>query len=82
MARGWESKSIEAQQSEASAVVKPAGRVVRTPEELRRQQKKVDLKLSRSRIAEQLEAATNERYVEMLRLALTDVDRQLAELGD
>jgi len=82
MARGWESKAIEAQQSEASAVAEPARKVNRTPEELRRQQKKADLKLSRSRIAEQLEAATNERYVEMLRLALTDVDRQLAELGD
>ncbi len=81
MARGWESKSVEAQQTEAAATDVSSRKRRLTPEELRREQKKSQLLLSRSRVTQQLEAATSERYAEMLRLALADIDRQLAALA-
>jgi len=80
MARGWESKSVEAQQSEAAITGASPRKRKRTPEELQREQKKSELLLSRSRVTQQLEAATSERYAGILRLALADIDRQLAAL--
>lgn len=81
MARGWESKSVEAQMEESSTST-PANKKPLTPEERVRLQKKAALTLSRSRVAQQLEASTNDRYSKMLRLSLAELDRQLAELGD
>ena len=53
-----------------------------TPEELQRQQKKAELKLSRSGVTQQLAESSNERYSEMLRQALVGLDAQLAALVD
>jgi hypothetical protein len=80
MARGWESKSVEAQQEESIAAKPTKSRAPLTPEELQREQKKADLTLSRSRIVQQLEQSTNERYSELMRKTLADLDRQIAEL--
>jgi len=55
MARGWESKSVEAQMEESRE--------------------------SRKRIAQQLEASSNEKYSELLCRTLADLDRQIAELS-
>ena len=79
MARGWESKSVEAQMEESAA--KPArARMALTPEQLQNQRKKTDLILSRRRVAQQLEESTNERYSELLGRALAELDKQIAEL--
>jgi hypothetical protein len=76
MARGWESKSVEEQQSAAQA--SRPGRRPRTPEEVARDEKSYALKLSRSRVAQQLESAQNPNYRQMLEAALADLDRQLS----
>jgi hypothetical protein len=79
MARGWESKSVELQQSDAGE--KPARPALRlTPEQKARERDRVGLTLSRTRILQQLQAAQNPRHREMLQRAVTDLDRRLAQL--
>jgi hypothetical protein len=79
MARGWESKSVELQQSDLSEKEsKPSIRL--TPDEITRQREREGLALSRSRILQQLEAAKNPRHREMLQQALDDLDNRLAGL--
>jgi hypothetical protein len=80
MARGWESKSVEAQMEESRDSKAVSGNAVLSAKELQRQQKKADLTLSRKRIAQQLEASGSEKYSELLRRTLADLDRQIAEL--
>ena len=80
MARGWESKSVEAQ-IEESSTAKPMKRQAELkPEELQDQRKKADLMLSRSRVLQQLEQSTNERYSELLRRTLAELELQIAAL--
>ena len=43
--------------------------------------KKADLVLSRSRVVQQLEHSTNERFNELLRRTLADLDAQIAALA-
>ena len=43
--------------------------------------KKNDLQLSRKRILQQLETSSNERYSELLRRTLADLDAQIAALN-
>ena len=51
-----------------------------TPEQLQDQRKKVDLMLSRSRVLQQLEQSNRERYSELLRRTLAELDAQIAAL--
>jgi hypothetical protein len=79
MARGWESKSVEAQRELREA----AGRQVRrepAPEQAERQSRRQGIELSRTRIANEMAAATHPRRIEQLRLAMAHLDRQLADL--
>ncbi len=76
MARGWESKSVEQQQEEATANVARGPRL--SPEQLAEKKKRRTLELSRAQIAQQLEAASNPKHRQMLETALKDLDRQLA----
>ena len=80
MARGWESKSVEAQQAEASESRSPLKPLL-SPEEKRKLQKKEGLLLDRRRISQQLDGTTNDRYRSMLRESLAELDRKIAELG-
>ena len=82
MARGWESKSVEAQMEESGAAMPAKKESTTTPEELQQKQKRAELKLSRRRVAQQLEVSTNERYAEMLRRALAELDAQITSLAD
>ena len=75
MARGWESKSVEQQQEEATANVARGPRL--TPEQVAEKQKRRTLELSRVRIGQQLEAASNPKHRQMLEAALRDLDAQL-----
>ena len=78
MARGWESKSVEAQQDEArdkSSQRRPA----MSPEEAARWREKESLRLSRKRVLQQLESSTNPRHRKLLEEALADLDRKLSE---
>ena len=78
MARGWESKSVEAQIEERKSDPsiqnnsKPASQ-----DEIHERIRKDNLQLSRKRILQQLEASTSERYSELLRRSLADLDGQL-----
>lgn len=78
MARGWESKSVEAQQDEASR----AGTGSRRPptrEERERAQARRTLELARLRAAADLERATSDAHRAMLRRAIADLERQLGQ---
>jgi hypothetical protein len=75
MARGWESKSVEQQQEEAAS--EKSGRVQLTSEQIAEAGRRRGLELSRNRILQQLEAATNPRHRQMLEAALAELNRQL-----
>lgn len=77
MARGWESKSVEQQQEEASSEHARKAAPL-TPEQVGRRHRLDTLELSRKRILQQLEAATNPRHRQMLAAALADLDAQIA----
>ena len=76
MARGWESKSVEQQQEDAIANVSRGPRL--TSEQVAEKQKRRSLELSRTRIVQQLEAASNPKHRQMLEAALMELDKQLA----
>lgn len=80
MARGWESKSVEDQQAEASAE-KKQNKPRLVPEEIKRQQEIRGLELSKQRVQQQLASATNPQYREMLHLALADLEDKLSQLS-
>ena len=79
MARGWESKSVEQQQEERSAhrQTVPAPR---SPGEQQRNRKREGLLLTRTRLSQQLLAASNPRHRQMLEQSIAEVDRQLSSL--
>jgi hypothetical protein len=76
MARGWESKSVEQQQAEMSEQRK-TGRAPISPDQQQRNRKREGLLLSRGRLTQQLQAASNPRHREMLEQAIAELDRQL-----
>ena len=78
MARGWESKSVEAQIEETN--FKSVGETI-SMEERQALLKRKDLLLSRRRIQEQLERSPNERYSELLRRTLAGLDAEIASLS-
>lgn len=80
MARGWESKSVEAQMEESRDSKPAARKTPLTPEQLQRERKQADLMLSRNRVAQQLAASSNQKYSELLRRTLADLDAQIAAL--
>jgi len=77
MARGWESKSVEQQQEDRLEQPKEPRPAV-SPEQQERNRKREGLALSRKRLMQQLETASNPRHRQMLEEALVDLDRQLA----
>jgi len=79
MARGWESKSIEQQQDEARSA-RLEKRTPLTPGQIAAAQKLNSLELSRARIRQQLDAASNSRHRQMLETALADLDKQIIRL--
>ena len=80
MARGWESKSVEAQ-IEESFSESSHNRPPASAEETQSINKKADLMLSRKHVLRQLECSTAERYSALLRLTLADLDAKIAALG-
>jgi hypothetical protein len=82
MARGWESKSIEAQIDEAE-VHHPSAALQNTlpAEKLELIRKKESILLSRTRVERDLESARNPRYKAILTKALADLDAQLSSFA-
>jgi hypothetical protein len=79
MARGWESKSIEAQQ-EAAQQQKPSSRAT-TPEEAARQGERTTLLLARTRALSELQQACARAHRAMLEQAIAELDRRLSALS-
>jgi len=77
MARGWESKSVEAQQAEATEKSK-SKRPKLTAEAAARRRDHETLRLSRQRVLQQLETIQNPRHRQMLQQELAHLDHQLA----
>jgi len=80
MARGWESKSVEAQQAEAGD--KSVKGVKLSPEAAARRRDRETLLLSRQRVLQQLEAAAHPRHRQLLQNELRALDEQLSQLPE
>jgi tRNA A37 N6-isopentenylltransferase MiaA len=80
MARGWESKSIESQMESAESRRLAARAAPIDAAAAERMHQRESLRLSRTRILHDLDAAKNPRHREMLRAALKHLDDKLAEL--
>jgi hypothetical protein len=78
MARGWESKSVEAQQADASDRQRPSGPV--SAGDAARRSRLTTLTLARCRAAADLTAATVDAHRAMLQRAIADLDRQIDSL--
>jgi hypothetical protein len=76
MARGWESKSVEAQQAEASEKTSEYRRKM-TVEEAATFREKENLRLARQRVLQQLEASQNPRHRKVLQDALAALEEKL-----
>jgi len=79
MARGWESKSVEAQIDMAEARRHGGSPPPPAPGVVDRLRQRESLQLSRVRIQHDLETANNPRYRELLRRTLADLDARLAQ---
>jgi hypothetical protein len=80
MARGWESKSVEAQQEASEQSVKPRAPRLTREEAAHRRQAEI-LNLSRQRVAQQLASSRDPRHRQMLEEALADLDKKIRGLG-
>jgi hypothetical protein len=78
MARGWESKSVEAQQDAADAP--RTNRPALTREEAARQAERATLMLARTRVLADLQRACVPAHRAMLEQAVADLDTRLAAL--
>jgi hypothetical protein len=80
MARGWESKSVEAQIEESLSESSHKENRSISAEERQSRSKKAALMLSHKHVLQQLERSTSERYSQLLRETLADLDVQIAAL--
>lgn len=80
VARGWESKSVEAQIESANLRRGEAGPRL-TPEQIDLQRKRESLLLHRTRVLCDLEKCSEERYRKTLADGLAYLEDQLATLG-
>lgn len=82
MARGWESKAVEAQIETAGDENHVADKERLSPEQAALLRRREGLLLSRSRVLHDLEAARNPRYRDILLDALRHLESELAGLED
>jgi|HubBroStandDraft_6_1064221.scaffolds.fasta_scaffold02745_9 hypothetical protein len=81
MARGWESKSVEAQIEESTSDSSANQDQNISPDERQALIRRNDLLLSRKRVVQQLEGSSSERYSEFLRRSLAALEAQIADLS-
>jgi hypothetical protein len=79
MARGWESKSVEAQQEDAGRT-SADGKPRLTREQADRLREKESLRLSLQRVVKEIEHSQNPRHRAMLERAQAELQRKIAEL--
>jgi len=80
MARGWDSKAVEDQQSAAETEKARRSRPALSARERDIQSKRDGLMLARAKIAADLEAASDPRYRTMLGQALAHIDAEIGAL--
>lgn len=81
MARGWESKDVEAQVESSQSPKGQSGRGQKSAEQVKREQERKHLELSRTRIVHDLESATHPNHRKSLEAALAHLDKKIAELN-
>lgn len=81
MARGWESKDVEAQVQATESPVPKTANGQKTPEQIEQDKARKDLQLSRTRIVNDLENAKNPNHRKSLEAALAHLDKKLSELS-
>lgn len=81
MARGWESKSVEAQIDIAEDHRPSKMTEAPSPESLELIRKKETILLSRTRVIRELDNAQNPRYKAVLTKALADLNAQLTSIA-
>ena len=80
MARGWESKSVEAQiEEKAQAFAQPVK--TRTPDQVQHIMEKRTLELARAKVAHELASSQNPRYTQMLQRSLSELDKKIAAIN-
>lgn len=77
MARGWESKDVEAQVTATQEIKDPYSKREKTPEQKKRERERQVLQLSRKHILHDLESATNPHHRKTLEAALAHLDEKL-----
>jgi hypothetical protein len=80
VARGWESKSVEAQIEEGDQRPPEENPAIATAQARQRNQKIESLRLSRSRILQQLEQARHPAHREVLMKGLKSIEKDLEDL--
>jgi hypothetical protein len=80
MSRGWESKSVEEQQAEATRP-KNEARPRLTPGQAAQKREADSLLLSRNGVLQHLQSTRNHRHKQMLEAALADLDAKLAQFS-
>jgi hypothetical protein len=81
MARGWESKDVQSQVEAKRTVTESDGKGQKSEEQIRRDHERSGLQLSRTRILNDLESATNPNHRKSLEAALAHLDQKIAELS-
>jgi hypothetical protein len=82
MARGWESKDVQAQLEEKKTVPQTQdSKSQKSAEQIRREQERRGLQLSRTRILNDLETATHPNHRKSLEAALAHLDKKIADLN-
>ena len=79
MARGWESKSVEAQIETAQTRTAVTGPIL-TEAQIVLARKRENLLLSRTRVMRELETSSNPRYLSLLDRELKVLDEKLRQL--
>ena len=81
MARGWESKAIADQIEDEESRQQQAAKVETTPEQRVLRERLDSLKLSRSRLLQQLERATHQAHRTVLLNGLKAVEKEIEEVS-
>ncbi|HEX3185205.1 MAG TPA: hypothetical protein VHQ94_10425 [Pyrinomonadaceae bacterium] len=81
MARGWESKAIADQIEEEESRKQQASKIEITQEQRVLKERLESLKLSRSRLLQQLERATHPRHRNVLLNGLKAVEKEIEEVS-
>jgi hypothetical protein len=77
MARGWESKDVQDQVEQKEALAETQSNAQKTADQARRDSERRDLQLSRTRIQNELQGATNPHHRKSLEAALAHLNTKI-----